>query len=182
MNFEIIETKRLLLKVLSANEMNFIFENYPKPEIKKILGHYSEDEYQKEENKHKNGYSSYNRSFKLFLMIDKTTNLIVGRCGLHNWNEEHKRAEVGYAMTNESYKRKGLMTEVLETVIEYGFTKMNLHRIEALVGTENVPSLKLIKKNGFVKEGLLRQHYFLNDKYVDSAVFSKLYSEFINKK
>jgi [ribosomal protein S5]-alanine N-acetyltransferase len=182
MNFEIIETRRLLLKGLSPVDMKDVFENCSKPEIKKILGHRSEEDYQKEESKYKNGYSSYNRSFKLFLMTDKTSNTIIGRCGIHNWNVEHRRAEIGYVIEDENYKRKGLMTETLDVVIEYGFNKMNLHRIEALVGTGNVPSMRLMEKYNFIKEGLLRQHYFTADNYQDSFMFSKLYSEYIGEK
>ena len=96
MNFETIETKRLILKGITADDMNYIFENLTKPEIKKILGHRSEEDYLKDEYKHKNGYSSYNRSFILFLLTAKKSNKIIGRCGLHNWNKEHKRAELGY--------------------------------------------------------------------------------------
>jgi hypothetical protein len=42
----------------------------------------------------------------------------------------------------ENYKRKGLMTEAVSSIIDYGFNKLNLHRIEALVGSNNIPSLK----------------------------------------
>jgi ribosomal-protein-alanine N-acetyltransferase len=182
MNLETIETPRLLLKGLSPIDMKYIFENCSKPEIKKLLGHRSEEDYLKEENKYRNGYSSYNRSFKLFLMTDKASGNIIGRCGIHNWNAEHRRAEIGYVMEDESYRRKGLMTEALGAVIDHGFNKMNLHRMEALVGTGNVPSLRLMEKYNFIKEGLLRQHYYTNDKHEDSVVFSKLYDEYINEK
>lgn len=182
MNFEIIETKRLLLKGLSPDDMKYIFENCSKPEIKRILGHRSEEDYQKEESKYKNGYSSYNRNFKLFLMTDKASDTIIGRCGIHNWNAEHKRAEIGYVMQEESYKRKGMMTETLDVIIEYGFKIMHLNRIEALVGIGNVPSLRLMEKYNFIKEGVLRQHYFTADKYEDSVLFSKLYQEYSNEK
>jgi [ribosomal protein S5]-alanine N-acetyltransferase len=178
--FTVIETKRLILKGLSPENMKYIFENCSKPEIKKILGHRSEEDYQKEANKHTNGYSTYNRSFKLFLMIDKASDSIIGRCGIHNWNAEHRRGEIGYVIEDENYKKKGLMTETLAAVIEYGFNKMNLNRIEALVSTGNVPSLRLMKKFNFIREGLLRQHYYVVDKYEDSVMFSKLYLEYIN--
>ena len=181
-NFEIIETRQLWLKGLSPYEMKNIFENHTKPEIKKILGHRSEEDFLKEESKHKNGYSSYNRSFMVFLLTDKTTNSIIGRCGLHNWNIEHKRAEIGYVMEDENYKQKGLMSEAIKAIIEYGFNKMNLNRIEALVSTENIPSLKLLKKFKFNKEGVLKQHYKTEDRFENSALFSILYNEYINDK
>ncbi|MCC6281499.1 MAG: GNAT family N-acetyltransferase [Saprospiraceae bacterium] len=182
MVLETIETKRLFLKALSPDEMKYIFENHTKEEIKRILGHRSEEDYQKEANKHKNGYSSYNRSFRLFLLTDKTSDTIIGRCGLHNWNVDHHRAEIGYVMEDEQYRRRGLMTEAVERVIEYGFTSMELNRIEALVGAENVPSLRLMEKFNFIQEGVLRQHYFTADKFEDSVLFSRLYQDFKNMK
>ncbi len=177
MNFDTLETPRLVLSGISPEQMTYIFENLPKDDIKRILGHRSERDYEKEASKHQNGYSSYNRRFKLFLLTDKASNTIIGRCGIHNWNIEHRRAEIGYVMEDEQYKRKGLMTEALEVILDYGFRNLNLNRIEALVGAGNVPSLRLMEKFNFTKEGLLRQHAYASDKFEDSVMFSKLYHE-----
>ena len=182
MNFETIETRRLILKGISPHDMNYIFENLEKSEIKKILGHRSEEDYQKEETKYKNGYSSYNRSFLLFLLTDKESDTIIGRCGLHNWNIEHKRAEIGYIMEDESYKGKKLMTEAINAILDYGFNKMNLNRIEALVGSNNIPSLRLMEKFNFKREGVLRQHRRVSDLFENSVLFSRLFCEYVNEK
>lgn len=179
MNPVIIETERLILKGFSPDDMKHIFEGCSKPEIKKILGHRTEEDYQKEESKYRNGYASYNRSFLLFLLADKASGTIIGRCGIHNWNAEHRRAEAGYVMEDEQYKRKGLMSEAFGAVIDYGFDKLSLHRMEALVGTGNIPSLRLMEKYGFVREGLLREHYYISGRYEDSALFSKLSPEHV---
>lgn len=181
-DFKRIETTRLLLKGLSPEDMTTIFENHSKNEIKEILGHRSEADYEKEYFKHKNGYATYNRSFLLFLLEDKTSGKIIGRCGLHNWNPDHLRAEIGYVMEDEDYKNQGLMGEAVEAIIDYGFSDLNLHRIEALVGTENIPSLRLMEKNHFVKEGVLREHYFVSGTFEDSVMFSKLREEHITEK
>lgn len=178
----IIETQRLKLTGYTCQDMTFIFENFSRDEIKKILGHRTDEDYQIEEYKYKNGYASYNRAFILFLLTERTTQSIIGRCGLHNWNKEHHRAEIGYTMSDENFKRKGLMTEAVSSIIDYGFNELNLHRIEALVGSNNIPSLKIIESQHFTKEGLLRQHYYLANKYEDSIVFSILYKEYIDNK
>jgi [ribosomal protein S5]-alanine N-acetyltransferase len=178
MNFKRIETNRMLLKGLAPEDMNGIFERNHKPKIKEILGHRSEEDYEKEYNKYKNGYSSYNRSFMLFLMEDKASGKIIGRCGLHNWNRDHWRAEIGYAMEDESFKKQGLMSEAVEAVINYGFKMMELNRIEALVADYNTASLRLLEKNGFVREGVMRNHYYVNGVFEDSVVFSLLREEY----
>lgn len=174
MELETLETSRLTLTGLTQEDMTFIFGNYSKPEIKSILGHQSEEAYQKEANKQKNGYSSYNRRFKLFLMTEKASGNIIGRCGIHNWNADHRRAEIGYAMEIEQYKRRGFMTEALGAVIEHGFNTMHLNRIEAIVHIHNIPSLRLLEKYHFVQEGVLKQHYFTGDHFEDSLLFAKL--------
>ncbi len=182
MDFEIIETLRLILKGLSPEGMRYIFENHSKEEIKRMLGHHSEEDYQKEEYKHKNGYSCYNRSFRLFLLTDKTSGAVIGRCGIHNWNADHRRAEIGYSMTDERYKRIGLMTEAVGAILEYGFHQMDLHRIEALVGPRNIPSQRIMEKFHFIKEGVLREHYYTDEQFEDSVVFSKLRQEYIDER
>ncbi len=181
-NFKLIETNRLILKGLSPQDMTVLFENYPKEEIKTILGHSSEEAYQKEERKYQNGYASYNRSFLLFLLEDKASGKIIGRCGLHNWNMDHQRAEIGYSMEDEDFKQRGLMSEAVEAVIDYGFTQLKLNRIEALVASYNTASLRLLEKNGFVQEGVLRNHYLVDGIFEDSVVFSKLREEFFQEK
>ncbi len=177
-----LQTQRLILTGYSVADMTFIFENFSKAEIKKILGHRSEEDYLKEEYKYKNGYATYNRRFLLFLLTEKTSNHIIGRCGIHNWNEDHRRAEIGYDISDENFKRKGFMTEAVEAILDYGFNALKLHRIEALVGSTNVASLKIIENNHFTREGLLRQHYFTGDTYEDSVVFSLLENEYFSKK
>ncbi|HMR89720.1 MAG TPA: GNAT family protein [Saprospiraceae bacterium] len=178
----IIGTKRLKLTGFSPQDMTHIFENNSKDEIKRILGHRTEEDYQKAEFKFKKGFASYNRTFILFLLSEIASNNIIGQCGFHNWNEEHKRAEIGYHISDERYKEKGFMTEAVGAIIDCGFKELKLHRIEALVGSNNIPSLKIIKNHHFTQEGLLRQHYLVDDKYEDSVVYSLLYDEYCDLK
>lgn len=178
MDFIILNTNSLLLKGISSEMMNSIFELHSKHEIMAILGHKTEEDFLIEELKFMHGYSAYNRRFLLFLMVNKSNNEIVGRCGLHNWNPAHDKAEIGYAIELDNYKGKGLMTETVAAVLSYGFNELKLNRIEALVGEDNLPSLRLLAINNFIKEGMARQHYKIGDKYVNSILFSKLREEF----
>lgn len=171
---QLIETTRMELRGFTPLNMKEIFETYPKERIMQTLGHRSEEEYQSEAEKQKNGYASYNRSFVLFLLVEKTTGEIIGRCGLHNWNDKHFRAEIGYVMHNEDYRKKGLMTEAVQAIIQYGFEVMRLNRIEALVGANNTASLAIMKKFGFAREGLLCQHAYNGNDFEDSVAFALL--------
>ncbi|HMW39322.1 MAG: GNAT family N-acetyltransferase [Saprospiraceae bacterium] len=177
-NYTLIDTPHLTLKGLTPKIMNDIFAQLSKVDIMRVLGHHSDDDYVAEEKKYLGGYSSYNRSFLLFLLVEKSSDIIIGRCGFHNWNDEHQRAELGYVMTDQSFRNKGFMSEAVEAVLNYGFNVLRLNRIEALVGRNNIPSLKIMRKFGFVQEGCMRRHYNVDGVFEDSLVFSILEEEY----
>ena len=181
MNLVTLETTRLILKGISPEDMNHIFGSMKKDAIMQLLGHRNEAEYFKELEKQQNGYATYIRRFLLFLLHDKLSGKIIGRCGIHNWNPDHFRAEIGYNMTEESYKRKGFMSEAVEAVVAYGFREMKLNRIEALVAPWNTPSIRLLIKNNFIQEAVLKQHYFHEGKFEDSIMFALLRESYYNE-
>jgi len=109
--------------------------------------------------------------------LTKKTKEIIGWCGFHTWYTDHNRAEIGYGLFDDNYKGQGLMSEVIALIVNYGFRNMGLVRIEAFVDTTNIPSIKLLKRMNFKKEGLLKHHYFHNNRMEDSIVFALLKSE-----
>ncbi|MEW5677002.1 GNAT family protein [Flavobacterium enshiense] len=179
MTIETITTENLLLRKLTPEVYNFIFNTFSEADIIAFLGLESQTDFSKEKDKFEKGLTTYNRSFVNFQIIEKSSNEIIGACGFHTWYTEHARAEIGYALKDDRFKGKGVMTEALSEVIAYGFNTMKLNRIEAFIGTNNVASLKLVAKMGFSKEGLLRQHYCKNNFMEDSVVFSLLKSEYL---
>ena len=143
-----------------------------------ILGLKSNEELLKEKEKYKNGLSSHNKKFLYYQLIDKKTKVIIGWCGFHTWYTDHDRAEIGYELFDDNYKGRGIMSEVIALTVNYGFRNMGLERIEAFVDPNNTPSIKLLKRMNFKKEGLLKHHYFHNNRMEDSIVFALLKSEY----
>lgn len=170
-----------MLKKVSAEDYKIIFETCTKDEIMTLLGIVTEADYAVEKNNCEQGYSMFNKSLVYFKLIDKVTSKVIGECGFHTWYTKHNRAEVGYKLFFDEYKRKGFMKEALAAVIDYGFTVMQLHRIEAMIGPDNEASLKLIAAFNFKEEGVLRQHYFTNNRYEDSVVFGLLSEDYFSK-
>lgn len=70
------------------------------------------------------------------------------------------------------------MKEAVEKVLEFGFKKMQLNRIEALIDENNTPSKKLLDYFGFSREGNLRGHYLVDGIFEDSVLYSLLRSEY----
>jgi [ribosomal protein S5]-alanine N-acetyltransferase len=174
----IIETDRLLLKELNPEIIYNIFTFYTDEEIMEMMGLTSEMELEKERLKFEGGYTTFKTSAKLFLIADKHTDRIIGRTGFHTWYIHHYRAEMGYSITDERYLGQGYMTEANRAVVRFGFEEMGLNRIEAFTAPDNVASMKLLRGLGFREEGLLREHYFKDNRMQDSCCFGLLRKEY----
>ena len=178
MQFKIIETNRLLLRKITPEVHQYVHSNFSADEIKSFFAITTEKAYEREMRMAAGGLTTYNKSFVWFHLLDKKTNRHIGWCGYHLWNTDHARAEIGYGLYDDNYKEKGLMTEALQTVLTFGFDEMKLNRIEALTATYNIPSIKLLEKFGFKKEGVLRGHYLVDGVYEDSVMFGLLEAEY----
>jgi len=142
--------------------------------LKLFYGINSEEQLKKLKSRHHKGHSTFNRTFLYFHLIERLNNKVIGWCGYHTWAIDHDRAELGYEMNDEKYMGKGLMSEALSVVLEYGFKSLGLYRVEALISPYNKASLRLLEKNNFVKEGILKQHYKVNGVNEDSHIYALL--------
>ncbi len=76
---------------------------------------------------------------------------------------------------------KGYGEKALGAIIEFGFKRLNLYRLEAEVIDGNIPSVKLMRKFGFVEEGRLREAKYVNGIYKDLLRFGLLRKEYSAK-
>lgn len=182
MNKEQLETERLYLRKLTSETFKHIFQSMTNNEIKDFLGLNSDEELEKERFKSAGGYVTHDRTICGFTMVLKSSGETIGRCGYHNWYAQHSRAELGYAMSKDKYKRQGYMSEAVERILEYGFNDLNLNRIEAFVAPDNNASLRLIRKYHFEEEGYLKEHYNYENNLQDSIVFGLLKKKYNQEK
>lgn len=162
----VLTTERLLLRELTPEIFNQLFLTKTRPQIMEYLHLRSDQEFEDMEERYTKGWSSFFSTFKGFHLLDRETNRVIGQCDYHTWVPGHRRAEIGYTILEDSYKNKGLMTEALESILNFGFEQMNLYRVEALVSPKNTASQKLVKRFGFQEEGLLRKHYQIGRAHV----------------
>lgn len=99
------------------------------------------------------------------------TDMLIGTIGFWRLDMAHYRGEIGYMLQPE-YQGKGLMQEAMELALEYAFTQLKLHSIEANVNPDNLASKKLLERNGFVQEAYFRENYFYNNRFLDSVIYS----------
>jgi ribosomal-protein-alanine N-acetyltransferase len=173
----IFETQRLYLKELNPDIVGYVFTSFTDEDIKTYLG-LTNEELAVEKYKFEKGLTTFQTSFRKFLIVSKADDRVMGKCGFHTWFFNHSRAEIGYGLMREEDRGKGFMTEAMQLVIRYGFEEMKLNRIEAFVGPTNIASLRLVNKLGFTEEGTLREHYYKYPRLEDSVCFSLLKKEY----
>ena len=98
---------------------------------------------------------------------------IIGSCGLFNFDEERRRAEVGYEL-RQAYWRQGIMREALTAILSLAFGPMALHRVEALTDGRNTASQSILASLGFIHEGTLRERFYFHGGYHDDWYFGLL--------
>jgi ribosomal-protein-alanine N-acetyltransferase len=77
-----------------------------------------------------------------------------------------RSAYVGYYI-GVAYARQGYMTEALRLMLKHAFIKLKLHRLEANVQPQNVSSIALVKRAGFVREGFSRRYLKIGGRWRD---------------
>jgi [ribosomal protein S5]-alanine N-acetyltransferase len=98
---------------------------------------------------------------------------LIGKCGYHELRKQHRRGEINYIVAREHWG-KGIVSEALRAMLDYGFDYMNLHSVEAGVTPGNDASTRMLGRLGFQLEGHLRESFWAEDMFVDSLIYSLL--------
>lgn len=90
------------------------------------------------------------RAFAYYWAIaDKTSGQMIGSICLWNLSDDRSRAELGYDLVT-AQQGKGIMSEALATVLQFGFMELKFQLIDAYTHRDNAPSRRLLERNGFV--------------------------------
>ena len=101
---------------------------------------------------------------------------VLGTCTLFRWEARHRRAEIGFAL-GRARQGKGFGTEAVGLLVAFAFQVLGLHRLEADADPRNEPSLRLLERLGFRREGYLRERYHVNGEVQDSVLLGLLRPE-----
>ncbi|PCJ32669.1 MAG: hypothetical protein COA93_09085 [Alphaproteobacteria bacterium] len=111
-------------------------------------------------------------------VIDSQTDNLVGIININNILLGPMRmASLGY-YGDEAYAGKGYMAEGMTLAIKYAFESLGLHRLEANIQPGNTPSIRLVQKLGFRKEGFSPKYLQIGGKWCDHERWAILDEEF----
>lgn len=172
-----IETERLILRKLCLNDANHMFQYTSNPEVSKYTTWHEHKSLEDTTSFLKRILTDYeNQKGMTWGIENKENGKLIGTCDFVTWIPELKRAEIGYALSRE-YWNKGYMTEVVKALILFGFTEMELVRIEAKCRVENIGSAKVMEKSGMKFEGILRKYLLSKGQFYDVKMHSIIKEE-----
>ena len=159
-----LETERLLLRPFNDNDAERLFACCQNPELGNNAGWKPHDSLEESEEVLQ---SFFMKQVDTWAIILKENNLLIGSIGLiEDPKRENKNVRmIGYWLDKE-YWHKGYMAEASEKVIDYGFNELNLSLITAHCYPHNQRSKGVLKRSGFVYEGILHQAEITADEKV----------------
>lgn len=102
----------------------------------------------------------------------------IGNCGFYHLDHLHRRAELWLLIGEKSCHGKGYGREIVRLMLDFGFESLNLNRVFLHVREDHAAAVRLYESAGFKNEGVLRNHYFLQGKYVNVRLMSILRKEY----
>jgi len=109
-----------------------------------------------------------------FLIFRSDDGALVGGLTLANIRRGVAQAgSIGYWI-GQPFARKGYMTAAVKALIPFCFGTLRLHRLEAACIPTNVPSIRLLEKTGFQREGYARGYLCINGQWQDHLLYARL--------
>jgi len=168
----ILETKRLIIRPISLEDQNDIFEYRRDKDINKFQAWIPETivdvkTFIGDTAKQINVPYTWFQ----FVIVERQTQSIIGDLGIHFLDKENRQVEIGCTL-NKNFQNKGYATESVKRVIDFLFKELRKHRIITSIDPNNMSSIRLVERIGFRKEAHFVESLFVDGKYVDDLVYA----------
>ena len=113
----------------------------------------------------------YSKQSICWAIYDNEVGKMIGTCGFNSCSFIHRRAEISYELAYE-YWNKSITTKIVKVLTEFAIKKMKMHRIFANLKVTNPASARVLEKNGFEREGMMRDFVIIGGEYHDSYMYA----------
>ncbi len=107
-------------------------------------------------------------------MRARANGALAGTCGFNTLTVERgRRGEVAYDL-GRPWWGQGVLSAIMPTLLDFGFRRLALHRLEAMVTPGNDRSCRLLERHGFIREGVMAGYGFWKARYWDQIVYGRV--------
>lgn len=104
----------------------------------------------------------------------KETDQHIGNIKLGPVNPIYQRAAIGLLIGNKTFWSKGIATEAIQLVTQFALQTLKLHKVDAGCYATNLGSKKAFLNCGYQVEGILKEHFYYQNKFEDYTLLGKV--------
>lgn len=168
-----LQGKLVTLRALEREDLPLARAYLQDPDVLAYFGFYVPMSQADEED----WYENDRRNASTITFAIEVEGRFVGGGGFSHLDHKHRRAEVGIFVGDKSLWDRGVGSEAMRQMIDYGFEQLNLHRIYLRVFAENQRAIHVYEKLGFQQEGRSRQSEWRHGRWHDMLWMSILQPE-----
>ncbi|HKL12469.1 MAG TPA: GNAT family protein [Halanaerobiales bacterium] len=168
--------KKIMLREYQENDLGHMMDWINDPNIVKFLSDrflYPQSRSQVENFLNK----TMDENWAGFVISDRETGDYLGQIDFVEIDEKNGCAEVALVIGDTNDASKGIGTEAMQLMMDFGFNNLRLNRIELSCWDYNERAINLYKKLGFTEEGRKRKNRFFDGEYHDEVFFGILREE-----
>lgn len=177
--FPYIQTDEITLRKIEKSDLDELFSIYNNENIFR----FRPGEVRKNKSTVENMITHYERDFGkkkiiyLGICSNESVNKIIGVAEIFDFNDKVNMTTIGYTL-NENYWGQGYATKTVKALCDFLFNTADINRIQAFVMPSNVRSGNVLLRNGFQREGTIRQGAIWTGRgVVDLDLYSLLKSD-----
>lgn len=174
MKFQRLETSRCILRKFKTSDLDFVFSHFRDGFVSKYLYDNEPPKNKAEAREILDWCLDTNSDHIRWCIVLKEILKPIGTIGFHRYDCQNNSSEIGYDLSG-AHTQKGIMTEVLKCILEYGLKELSLHRVYASVAVNNLASNRLLESNNFQLDGIIRDQYLFRGKYYDHNLWSCIF-------
>lgn len=176
MNLPTLETERLRLRKLKIEDADAMYTYASNDDVTKYVLWDSHTSLEQTKQFIQFMIDKYDQGNYAWAVTLKDSDAFIGTIDYVMLNESERIGEIGYALSH-LYWGKGYMSEAAKAILHFGFTELQLERIQARCFAENVGSERVMQKAGMVYEGTMRKAKLCKGTYYDLKIYSILREE-----
>ncbi len=175
-----LRTERLILRETTINDLQNIHQLHSFPEVDEFNTMGIPSSIKETEKLINEWIASQIESpqKKYVFAIENSEKQFIGLVGINIGKPKYFNAEIWYKLLPQFWNN-GFATESVNEILNFCFTELKLHRVEAGCATENISSINVLEKSGFIKEGLRRKLLPIRGKWLDNFEFAILEEDFL---
>jgi len=105
-----------------------------------------------------------------FALLLRSGGRHIGNVRLGPVQKGPRLCQYGMMIGDRKYHGRGIGTEAVSLAASFCFGALRMHKLFAEVVDENRAAVRIYEKNGFLTEGILKDHVFINSRYYDLRV------------